>query len=62
MGMIDEIIDEPVGGAHRSPEVVIQDFGNALEKALDELSPLSGNELRATRRKKFLEMGKIGMN
>lgn len=62
MGVIDEIIDEPVGGAHRSPEVAIQDFGNALEKALDELSPLSGNELRAKRREKFLEMGKIGLN
>ena len=35
--------------------------GDALETALEELSPLSGNELRAKRREKFLEMGKAGL-
>jgi acetyl-CoA carboxylase carboxyl transferase subunit alpha len=36
-------------------------LGDALEKALGDLSSLSGNELRAKRREKFLEMGKVGL-
>jgi len=61
MGVIDDIIEEPVGGAHRSPEAAITALGDALEKALGDLSSLSGNELRAKRREKFLEMGKVGL-
>ena len=61
MAVVDEIIAEPVGGAHRSPEAAIASLGDALEKALDELKPLSGAELRSKRREKFLEIGKIGL-
>ena len=61
MGVIDDIIEEPVGGAHRTPEAAITALGDALEKALGDLSSLSGNELRAKRREKFLEMGKVGL-
>lgn len=49
------------GGAHCSPEVAISALGDALEAALGELSDLSGNELRARRQEKFLEMGKAGL-
>ena len=61
MAVVDEIVAEPVGGAHRSPEAAIVSLGDALEKALEELKPLSGAELRAKRREKFLEIGKIGL-
>ncbi|MFP6689422.1 MAG: acetyl-CoA carboxylase carboxyl transferase subunit alpha, partial [Alphaproteobacteria bacterium] len=61
MKLVDEIIEEPIGGAHRSPEAAIVSLGDALEKALEELKPLSGAELRAKRREKFLEIGKIGL-
>jgi len=61
MAVVDEIVAEPIGGAHRSPEAAITALGDALENALDELQPLSGAELRAMRRKKFLEIGKIGL-
>ena len=61
MGVVDEIIEEPIGGAHRSPETAIASLGVALEQALDELKPLDGAELRAKRRQKFLNMGKVGL-
>ena len=61
MAVVDEIVAEPIGGAHRSPEAAIIALGDALEKALDELKPLNGAELRAKRREKFLEIGKIGL-
>jgi len=62
MAVVDEIVEEPIGGAHRSPEAAIAALGDALEKALDKLKPLSGAELRAKRREKFLEIGKIGLS
>ena len=61
MAIVDEIIAEPIGGAHRSPEAAIASLGDALEKALDELKTFSGAELRAKRREKFLEIGKMGL-
>ena len=61
MAVVDEIVAEPIGGAHRSPEAAITALGDALEKSLDELKPLSGAELRGKRREKFLEIGKIGL-
>ena len=61
LAVVDEIVAGPIGGAHRLPEAAITALGDALEKALDELSPLSGAELRAKRREKFLEIGKIGL-
>ena len=57
-GVVDEIIPEPVGGAHRSPHEAIQAVGGALEAALRPLMQLSPNEIRHHRRQKFLNMGK----
>jgi acetyl-CoA carboxylase carboxyl transferase subunit alpha len=61
MAIVDEIVAEPIGGAHRSPQDAIAALGDALEKALDDLKSFSGAELRAKRREKFLEMGKAGL-
>ncbi|MDP9837512.1 acetyl-CoA carboxylase carboxyl transferase subunit alpha [Neorhizobium huautlense] len=58
LGVIDEIIAEPLGGAHREPETVINAAGNVIEKALAELGQLSGEEVRNARRQKFLAIGR----
>ena len=57
LGVIDAIIEEPIGGAHREPERTIDVVGDYLEKALNELGKLNGTVLKSNRRKKFLEMG-----
>jgi acetyl-CoA carboxylase carboxyl transferase subunit alpha len=61
LGVIDEIVPEPLGGAHRSREEAITALGAALEKSLTELGGLSGDDLRRTRREKFLAMGEKGL-
>ncbi len=60
LGVIDEIIPEPIGGAHRQPRETTGAVGEALEKALEPLLVLSGAELRHQRRQKFLKMGNGG--
>jgi acetyl-CoA carboxylase carboxyl transferase subunit alpha len=57
LGVVDEIIAEPLGGAHRAPTETIAAIGDALERALAPLLVLSGAELRHRRRQKFLNMG-----
>ena len=59
--MIDAIVPEPLGGAHRETAVVISAVGDAIEKELAALRPLSGVELRQARREKFLAMGQVGL-
>jgi acetyl-CoA carboxylase carboxyl transferase subunit alpha len=58
LGVIDGIIKEPVGGAHRDPEQVIEATGDVIAKALSDLAPLSGEQVRAERRQKFLNIGR----
>jgi acetyl-CoA carboxylase carboxyl transferase subunit alpha len=57
LGVVDQIVPEPLGGAHRAPAMTISAVGDALEQALEPLLVLSGAELRHRRRKKFLAMG-----
>ena len=54
--VIDEIVVEPVGGAHRAPKDVIKHVGETLESRLRTLANTSGGELRAHRRQKFLDI------
>ncbi|HEV7368658.1 acetyl-CoA carboxylase carboxyltransferase subunit alpha [Arenibaculum sp.] len=56
-GVIDRIVPEPVGGAHRDRQEMVGLLGNAVEDALDELRGLDGATLKARRRDKFLEIG-----
>lgn len=58
LGVIDGIIAEPTGGAHRHPEKVITETGDVIASALASLSPLSGTEIRDERRQKFLSIGR----
>ena len=55
--VIDEIVQEPVGGAHRAPEDVIKRLGDSLDSNLRKLVDVPGGELRARRRRKFLDIG-----
>jgi acetyl-CoA carboxylase carboxyl transferase subunit alpha len=56
--LIDAIVPEPLGGAHRTPEAAIAAVGQAIADHLSPLLALSGPALRARRREKFLEMGR----
>jgi acetyl-CoA carboxylase carboxyl transferase subunit alpha len=57
-GVIDTIVNEPVGGAHRDPQGVIATTGEAIAAALSELHALSSDTLRRQRREKFLAIGR----
>ena len=61
-GLIDKIVREPVGGAHRQQRQVIHAVGNAIEKELEALVAIEGGVLRARRREKFLAMGTKGFD
>jgi len=56
-GIIDKIIKEPVGGAHRAAEQTINIVGTHIEKALKSLNSTDGHTLKTRRTQKFLEMG-----
>ncbi len=55
--IIDEIIPEPVGGAHRNPEMAINAMGNVIEKRLDALSSISKEEIIKQKEDKYLNIG-----
>jgi acetyl-CoA carboxylase carboxyl transferase subunit alpha len=57
-GIIDVIISEPPGGAHRDPAAVIDATGGLIAGALDSLHNMSRDEIRAARAEKFLAMGR----
>ena len=61
LGVIDRILKEPVGGAHRERDLIIDQVGDAVIEELDDLSQLSSDELRRDRRQKFLDMGRQGL-
>jgi len=57
-GVIDTIIPEPTGGAHRDPAAAIAATGEAIANALAELKSLDAGAIRKQRREKFLDMGR----
>jgi acetyl-CoA carboxylase carboxyl transferase subunit alpha len=58
LGAVDGIIPEPLGGAHRDPDEAMRRVGNTVEEALDELSGLQGERLKALRSERFLAIGR----
>lgn len=56
--LIDGIIEEPLGGAHRHKEEMIQTLAAQLHKSLAELTPWDGAKLVRRRQQKFLDMGR----
>jgi acetyl-CoA carboxylase carboxyl transferase subunit alpha len=55
--LIDEVVPEPLGGAHRGRTTTIERVGDAVERHLRELMAVPGPEIRHRRRLKFLKMG-----
>ena len=62
LGIIDSIVDEPLGGAHREPDVVIDRLAEAVDTALADLFLNGEIDLQAQRREKFLAMGQRGLS
>jgi len=58
LGVIDEIVPEPKGGAHRAAAEAIAATGDAIARALAPLEGVSGDVLRTQRREKFLGIGR----
>ncbi len=58
LGVIDQIIKEPIGGAHRTPDMAMKTVGAAIVKNLEELSEKTPEELIKSRRAKFLHIGR----
>jgi len=58
LGIIDKIIKEPVGGAHRNPHKTIKSVGNSISGMIKTLAPLTPDERIAARREKFLKIGR----
>ena len=56
-GIIDEIIPEPVGGAHRDIKVTMNVMGDIIEKRLNTLQSLGQNELLKLKEEKYLKIG-----
>ena len=59
--VVDEIISEPIGGAHRAPEQAMRHVKESMLRALAEFDGQSSEQIRQARRDKFLQMGKVGL-
>ncbi len=57
LGIVDQIVPEPVGAAHRNPAEAIKAAGDAIEAALGALVGVDGDRLRTQRRARFMKIG-----
>ncbi len=57
--LIDGIIAEPIGGAHRHKEATIKQVANEIEKSLKQLTPWDPDKIKKERHKKFLGLGRV---
>jgi len=57
LGVIDRIVNEPVGGAHRAPEEMAKALGKAIGEELDALAAVPVDALRRQREERFLAIG-----
>jgi acetyl-CoA carboxylase carboxyl transferase subunit alpha len=62
LGIIDQIVPEPIGGAHRKRDEMIVRVGDAIGDALECLARLDRKSLLAERREKYLNMGKKSLS
>ena len=61
LGVIDQIVKEPLGGAQRDRDEAIKDVGKALEATLKEFARMKPGDIVRERREKFLDMGAKGL-
>lgn len=59
--VVDEVIPEPIGGAHRDHEKTMKAVGKAIDNALLEFSTMSAEKIKEMRSEKFLNMGSVGL-
>ncbi|MBN2208182.1 MAG: acetyl-CoA carboxylase carboxyltransferase subunit alpha [Candidatus Coatesbacteria bacterium] len=59
LGIIDEVVKEPLGGAHKDPELAASMLGERLQAGLDEICSLALDELLEARFRKFRSMGRF---
>ena len=59
LGVVDEIISEPIGGAHRNLNEIILKVGKSLERSLKKYNKITPDQILEERRKKFLDVGKF---
>ena len=59
LGVVDEIISEPIGGAHRNIDEIILKVGKSLERSLKKFNKITPDQILEERRKKFLDVGKF---
>ncbi|HVY21003.1 MAG TPA: acetyl-CoA carboxylase carboxyltransferase subunit alpha [Bauldia sp.] len=57
-GVVDKVVSEPVGGAHREPAATITATGDAIEESLASMDNLPADEIRRQRRDKYLAIGR----
>ncbi len=57
-GLIDQIVKEPLGGAHRNKDKMIKDLGRVIESELRQIKNIEGTKRRVDRAEKFLAMGR----
>lgn len=62
LGVVDGIVPEPLGGAHRDPERALNMLGDHIESGLRDMAGLDGARLKQIRREKFLSIGEKGLN
>ena len=62
LGVVDDIVKEPVGGAQRDRHTVIDAVGAAIGRHIAAFDGMSPEEVRAARRRKFIEMGSKGLH
>lgn len=61
LGVVDTVIEEPLGGAHRDPEAAIARVGDAVAAEFDAMAGMDADAVLAQRRRKFLEMGEVSL-
>lgn len=59
LGVIDGVVPEPLGGAHRNHDETFSSVGRAIGEHLQQLITVEGGQLRARRREKYLAMGRV---
>ena len=57
LGIVDEIIPEPAGGAHKDMDVTVQNFKEVVSRQLEGLNALSPEQILESRRERFLGLG-----
>ena len=62
LGVIDAIIEEPLGGAHRDVTLMLERLSDAISEQLDGLSQLQPDSLKLDRQEKYISLGDKGLS